>query len=130
MPNENIEQAKDLLIKLYLELKLKGEEEILDLSNDKIMEEKNNFKSFTLVELINYISKTIDILIDVNSNLKFEEKIRKQKEQNVFEKQCIFRDENKSLAEQYEELLIKAENDIRKHIKVRKYKLYYFMTYL
>jgi len=130
MPNENIEQAKDLLIKLYLELKLKGEEEILDLSNDKIKEEKNNFKSFTLVELINYISKTINILIDVNSNLKFEEKIRKQKEQNVFEKQCIFRDENKSLAEQYEELLIKAENDIRKHIKVRKYKLYYFMTYL
>ena len=130
MPNENIEQAKYLLIKLYLELKLKGEEEILDLSNDKIKEEKNNFKSFTLVELINYISKTINILIDVNSNLKFEEKIRKQKEQNVFEKQCIFRDENKSLAEQYEELLIKAENDIRKHIKVRKYKLYYFMTYL
>ena len=130
MPNENIEQAKDLLIKLYLELKLKGEEEILDLSNDKIKEEKNNFKSFTLVELINYISKTIDILIDVNSNLKFEEKIRKQKEQNVFEKQCIFRDENKILAEQYEELLIKAENDIRKHIKVRKYKLYYFMTFM
>ena len=130
MPNENIKQAKDLLIKLYLELKLKGEEEILDLSNDKIKEEKNNFKSFTLVELINYISKTINILIDVNSNLKFEEKIRKQKEQNVFEKQCIFRDENKSLAEQYEELLIKAENDIRKHIKVRKYKFYYFMAYL
>ena len=119
MPNENIEQAKDLLIKLYLELKLKGEEEILDLSNDKIKEEKNNFKNFTLVELINYISKTINILIDVNSNLKFEERIRKQKEQKEIEKQCIFWDENKSLAEQYEELLIKAENDIRKHIKVR-----------
>ena len=119
MPNENIEQAKDLLIKMYLELKLKGEEEILELSKDKIKEEKNNFKSFTLVELINYISKTINILIDVNSNLKFEERIRKQKEQKEIEKQCIFRDENKSLAEQYEELLIKAENDIRKHIKVR-----------
>ena len=119
MPNENIEQAKDLLIKMYLELKLKGEEEILDLSNDKIKEEKNNFKNFTLVELINYISKTINILIDVNSNLKFEEKIRKKKELNELEKQCIFGDENKSLAEQYEELLIKAENDIRKHIKVR-----------
>jgi hypothetical protein len=119
MPNENIEQAKDLLIKMYLELKLKGEEEILELSKEKIKEEKNNFKSFTLVELINYISKTINILIDVNSNLKFEERIRKQKEQKEIEKQCIFRDENKSLAEQYEELLIKAENDIRKHIKVR-----------
>ena len=119
MPNENIEQAKDLLIKMYLELKLKGEEEILELSKDKIKEEKNNFKSFTLVELINYISKTINILIDVNSNLKFEERIRKQKEKKEIEKQCIFRDENKSLAEQYEELLIKAENDIRKHIKVR-----------
>ena len=130
MPNENIEQAKDLLIKLYLELKLKGEEEILDLSNDKIKEEKNNFKNFTLVELINYISKTINILIDVNSNLKFEEKIRKKKELNELEKQCIFGDENKSLAEQYEELLIKAENDIRKHIKVRIYKLYFIIAYI
>ena len=128
MPNENIEQAKDLLIKLYLELKLKGEEEILDLSNDKIKEEKNNFKNFTLVELINYISKTINILIDVNSNLKFEEKIRKKKELNELEKQCIFGDENKSLAEQYEELLIKAENDIRKHIKVRNYRLYFIIA--
>ena len=27
---------------------------------------------------------------------------------------------NKSVAKQYEDLLIKAENDIRKHIKVRK----------
>ena len=130
MPNENIEQAKDLLIKLYLELKLKGEEEILDLSNDKIKEKKNNFKNFTLVELINYISKTINILIDVNSNLKFEEKIRKKKELNELEKQCIFGDENKSLAEQYEELLIKAENDIRKHIKVRIYKLYFIIAYI
>ena len=130
MPNENIEQAKDLLIKLYLELKLKGEEEILDLSNDKIKEEKNNFKNFTLVELINYISKTINRLIDVNSNLKFEEKIRKKKELNELEKQCIFGDENKSLAEQYEELLIKAENDIRKHIKVRNYKLYFIIAYI
>ena len=119
MPNESIEQAKDLLIKMYLELKIKGEEEILELSNEKIKEEKNNFKSFTLVDLINYISKKINILIDVNSNLKFEEKIRNQKEKKEKEKQCIFGDENKSLAEQYEELLIKAENDIRKHIKVR-----------
>jgi hypothetical protein len=130
MPNESIEQAKDLLIKMYLELKIKGEEEILELSNEKIKEEKNNFKSFTLVDLINYISKKINILIDVNSNLKFEEKIRNQKEKKEKEKQCIFGDENKSLAEQYEELLIKAENDIRKHIKVRKINLYYIMAYI
>jgi hypothetical protein len=53
--------------------------------------------------------------------------MRKQKEQKEIEKQCIFRDENKSLAEQYEELLIKAENDIRKHIKVRIIFLTYFI---
>jgi len=130
MPNESIEQAKDLLIKMYLQLKLKSEEEVLELSNEKIKEEKSYFKSFTLVELINSISKKINILIDVNSNLKFEEKIRKQKEQNEKEKQYIFGDENKSLAEQYEELLIKAENDIRKHIKVRKYKIYIILNYI
>jgi len=130
MPNESIEQAKDLLIKMYLQLKLKSEEEVLELSNEKIKEEKSYFKSFTLVELINSISKKINILIDVNSNLKYEEKIRKQKEQNEKEKQYIFGDENKSLAEQYEELLIKAENDIRKHIKVRKYKIYIILNYI
>ena len=130
MPNESIEQAKDLLIKMYLQLKLKGEEEVLELSNEKIKEEKSYFKSFTLVELINSISKKINILIDVNSNLKYEEKIKKQKEQNEKEKQYIFGDENKSLAEQYEELLIKAENDIRKHIKVRKYKIYIILNYI
>lgn len=130
MPNESIEQAKDLLIKMYLQLKLKGEEEVLELSNEKIKGEKSYFKSFTLVELINSISKKINILIDVNSNLKYEEKIRKQKEQNEKEKQYIFGDENKSLAEQYEELLIKAENDIRKHIKVRKYKIYIILNYI
>ena len=130
MPNESIEQAKDLLIKMYLQLKLKSEEEVLELSNEKIKEEKSYFKSFTLVELINSISKKINILIDVNSNLKYEEKIRKQKEQNEKEKQYIFGDENRSLAEQYEELLIKAENDIRKHIKVRKYKIYIILNYI
>ena len=62
--------------------------------------------------MIIHISNNINILIEIYKNLKYQEKIKREKE--------IEEDENikKSLAEQYEDLLIKAENDIRKHIKV------------
>ena len=59
-----------------------------------------------------FISNNINILIEIQSNLKYEEKIKRDKEIEDFENL------QKTLAEQYEELLIKAENDIRKHIKV------------
>ena len=54
--------------------------------------------------------------------------MKKEKESESEDEQNI----KKSLAEQYEELLIKAENDIRKHIKVSIifFNLIYLIKYL
>lgn len=123
MPNEETETAKNLLIKMYLELKLRKKEELDSLTNEKLKEEKQNLERFSLIELINYISSTINILIELQANTKYEEKKNKEKEIEKEEEkdENSGKEEKKSLAKQYEELLIKAESDIRKHIKVRKY---------
>ena len=120
MPNDEVDRAKNLLIKMYLELKVRKKEEIEDLK-EKILEENNKLKTFSLIELINYISNNINIFIEIKLNEKYEEIIRKEKE----DKNDDY--EEKELSKQYEELLIKAENDIRKHIKVR---IIIILTYL
>lgn len=102
MPNEEIDRAKDLLAKIYLDLQSykkdnKQEEE------DKIEKEKQSLKNLPIIELINLLSNYINLLLDIKNNESIEEK-----ENN----------EEKPLYKQYEELLIKAESDIRKHIKV------------
>jgi hypothetical protein len=80
------------------------------------LEEKQNLKKKSLIELVNHISNNINILIEIKANLKYEKKMNKEKEDEGEDDDYA----NKSLAKQYEDLLIKAENDIRKHIKVRK----------
>ena len=123
MPNEETDRAKNLLVKMYLELKMWKKEKIEDITNAKIIEEKEQLKKLSLIDLINYISNNINILIEIKSNLKYEEKIRKEREEENENN-----DEGaKNLSKQYEELLIKAENDIRKHIKVRIIFLKYFI---
>jgi len=123
MPNEETDRAKNLLVKMYLELKMWKKEKIEDITNAKIIEEKEQLKKLSLIDLINYISNNINILIEIKSNLKYEEKIKKEREEENENN-----DEGaKNLSKQYEELLIKAENDIRKHIKVRIIFLTYFI---
>ena len=123
MPIDETDRAKNLLIKMYLELKFKKADESEETNKEKISEEKIRLKKLSLIELIIHITNNLSILIDIISNIKYEEKIKKEKENEISD------DENtkKTLAEQYEELLIKAENDIRKHIKVSKFFLTYFL---
>ena len=113
MPNDEVERAKNLLIKMYLGLKIIKKEEIKDLK-EKIIEQKNQLEKLSLIDLINYISNNINIFIEIKLNEQYEEILRKEKEvKNEND------NEENNLTKQYEELLIKAENDIRKHIKVR-----------
>ena len=122
MPSDEVDRAKDLLMKMYLELKVRKKEEIEELSKEKKIEDKQDLKKLSLIELINYISNHINILIVIKSNLKYEEKMKKAKEAVEDDDSS----DKKTLAKQYEELLIKAENDIRKHIKVSNYYLTIF----
>jgi hypothetical protein len=124
MPIDETDKAKNLLIKMYLELKFRKNNEREELNKEKISEEKLRLKKLSLIELIIHISNNINILIEIHTNLKYQEKIKREKE--------IEEDENikKSLAEQYEDLLIKAENDIRKHIKVSNFLMLTYFYYL
>ena len=106
MPNEEIERAKDLLSKIYINLKFYKKDNN-ELTEDKIQKERKNIENISITELINYISNYINILLEIKN-----ENIESILEDNS---------EEKPLYKQYEELLIKAENDIRKHIKVNKY---------
>ena len=124
MPIDETDRAKNLLVKMYLELKFRKSNEREELNKEKISEEKLRLKKLSLIELITHISNNINILIEIYTNLKYQEKIKREKE--------IEEDENikKSLAEQYEDLLIKAENDIRKHIKVSIFLILTYFYYL
>ena len=128
MPNDEMDRAKNLLVKMYLDLKMIKKEDIEEINEEKISEEKQRIKKLSLIELINHISKNINILVEIKANFKYEEKMKKEKESESEDEQNI----KKSLAEQYEELLIKAENDIRKHIKVSIifFNLIYLIKYL
>jgi DNA phosphorothioation-dependent restriction protein DptG len=102
MPIEEVERAKDLLIKLYINLKIQKNENI-EKKEDKISQEKQQLKKLSLLDLIKFISNYINCLLEIK-----------------YMNNELIKDENeeKPLYKQYEELLIKAENDIRKHIKV------------
>jgi hypothetical protein len=103
MPNEEIKEAKELLTKLYLDL-LSYKKDNKQQNEDKKEKEKQSFKNFTIIELINFLSNYINSLLEIKNNESLDEE-----------------SDEKPLYKQYEELLIKAESDIRKHIKVSKY---------
>ena len=117
MPNEEIERAKELLSKIYINLK-HYKKENNELTEEKIEKERKYIESISITDLINFISNFVNTLLEI-------------KNENI---ESILEEENdqKPLYKQYEELLIKAENDIRKHIKVRKYKYFnnYYYKYL
>ncbi len=124
MPTDDVDRAKDLLLKMYIEIKSGIKEELEELEKDKQIEENNDLKELSLLELIDYISKHLKNLFSTKSNNIIEDKSKDISEEDS--------SKENNLAHQYEELLIKAENDIRKHIKVSiffKLFLYYIYIY-
>ena len=106
MPNEEIERAKELLSKIYINLK-HYKKENNELTEEKIEKERKYIENISIIDLINFISNYVNTLLE----------IKNENSESILEEN---KDE-KPLYKQYEELLIKAENDIRKHIKVNKY---------
>ena len=106
MPNQEIERAKDLLSKIYIDLKINNKDN-KDYAPDKIEKEIQYLKNLSIIDLINVLSNYFNILLEIKNTNK----------DTIY----IEEDDEKPLYKQYEELLIKAENDIRKHIKVNIY---------
>ena len=58
----------------------------------------------SLIDIVNYICNSIDVLVEIKSQEKID--------------QCIEEQTSECETNVYEPLLIKAENDVRSHIKV------------
>ena len=122
---EKTETIKKALIDLYFGVKVRKLTEINNISEDAIKEEEKNLDKLPLIEIINYIANSIEILSDIKAEEKYEEKIQRDEEK---EKYVNYNDLEKDAngLKLYEGMLIKAESDIRNHIRVSHMNIYLF----
>ena len=69
------------------------------------------------MDIINYLSNSFEILSEIKAQEKYEEKLIEDKKKEKFYNFENKKDPNGLML--YEGMLIKAESDIRNHIRVR-----------
>jgi hypothetical protein len=99
MKRKETKSAHDALIELYLDVKIRDQDEIKQMDNNKLNEEKEALRKCDPFTIIKYIKTSIDIIID----LKVEEKIENSHSEEDND---------------YETMLRKLEGDVRGHIKL------------
>ena len=113
----SLEEIKSQLLDLYLSIKVRKTEDIKNLTQDNYNKEKKSLENLPISDIISYIQNSIDVLVEIKSFEKFQEKIKKEEEKNNY-----INNENKNDLnglKLYEGMLINAEKDIRSHIRVR-----------
>ena len=113
-----MEKAREELINLYLNIKIRTQEEVIIIINyflqlkklqveylteDNLLKEAENIINLPLTDLVEYIKSTIDIIV----SLKVDAKLSDYKN---------FLNEDNNSATEYETLLQKLEASIRQHI--------------
>ena len=112
------EEIKKLLIDLYLSVKVRKSEELEKLTAENIEMERNIIKHLSINDIINYIQNSIDTLVEIRSNELYEQKIEQDDSKNKYKNYENPNDTNG--LKLYEGMLIKAEEDLRTHIRVIK----------
>ena len=112
----SLEEMKNELIDLYLKLKIRKLDKMTSLTEEELQKEKNNLIKISIKELINYIANSIEILIEIKACEKFIQKMQIENSKNNYIN--TEDDSDKNGLKLYEGMLIKAERDIRGHIKV------------
>ena len=115
----SLEEIREKLIDLYLCIKIRKSEDIKNLNNNKINKERKNLKKLSTIEIINYIQNSIDVLVDIKTMEKLQEQLELEESKKFFKNNEDPNDSNG--LKLYEGMLIKAEEKIRNHIRVRKY---------
>lgn len=124
-----MEEIKNALIDLYLGVKVRKLSEINNMPDELVIEEEQILKKLPVLEIINYISNSIEILSEIKAQEKYEEKILEDEEKEKYiNKNDIENDPNG--LKLYEGMLIKAESDIRNHIRVSNYYIILIYIYL
>ena len=109
-------EIKRALIDLYLCVKVRKSEEIEKLTSENVNTERHNLKHLPLIDIINYIQNSIDVLVDLRATEKYEKKLEKDESKNNYINYEDPKDANG--LKLYEGMLIKAEGDLRNHIRV------------
>jgi hypothetical protein len=116
MSLSEIKEIKKQLIDLYLSVKVRKSEEIDQLTSEDVDRERQNLKHLSLLSIINYIQNSIDILVDLRANEKYEQKLEKEESKDHY---INYEDPNDANGlKLYEGMLIKLEGDLRSHIRV------------
>ena len=113
----SLEEIKSQLLDLYLSIKVRKTEDIKNLTQDNYNKEKKSLENLPISDIISYIQNSIDVLVEIKSFEKFQEKIKKEEEKNNY-----INNENENDLnglKLYEGMLINAEKSIRNHIRVR-----------
>ena len=111
------EEVRDQLIDLYLYIKVRNSEDIKNLTQDHLNNERKSLKKLPIFDIINYIQNSIDVLVE----LKLLEKMKEQLELEESKKSFKNLEDPNDLngLKLYEGMLINAEEKIRNHIRVR-----------
>ena len=102
MENE-LDKIKLELINLYLNIKIRTQEEVNSLTEENLLSEAENIMNLPLLDVIEYIKSTIDIIVSI----KVDTKIKEYKDSL---------NEDNNSATEYETLLQKLESSLRQHI--------------
>ena len=126
MSLSEIKEIKKQLFDLYLSVKVRKSEEIEQLTSEDVDRERQNLKHLSLISIMNYIQNSIDILVDLRANEKYEEKLEKEESKDNYINKEDPKDANG--LKLYEGMLIKLEGDLRSHIRVI-YNFYNFYNF-
>ena len=118
MPSSELKEIKKQLIDLYLCVKVRKSEEIEKLTSESIDSERQDLKNLPLTDIINYIQNSIDVLVELRANEKYEQKMEILESKDKYINYEDPKDANG--LKLYEGMLIKIEGDLRNHIRVIK----------
>jgi len=107
---------RDQLTDLYLSVKVRKTEEIKEINDEIINNERENLKKIPLTDILNYIQNSIDTLVELKASEKYEQKLEKDEENKKYINKEDPSDANGLIL--YEGMLIQAEKNIRSHIRV------------
>ena len=118
MSSSELKEIKKQLIDLYLCVKVRKSEEIEKLTSENVDSERENLKNLSLIDIMNYIQNSIDVLVDLKANEKYEQKLEADESKDKYINYEDPKDANG--LKLYEGMLIKVEGDLRNHIRVIK----------
>jgi hypothetical protein len=113
----SMNEIKKALINFYFGVKVRKLDEIKNMSDDLIKQEEKALDKLPPIDIINYISNSIETLISIKVEEKYEQKLLEDEEKEKYRNINDLENDPNGL-KLYEGMLIKAESDIRSHIRV------------